>query len=85
LGKPVLKYRSGDEIRKGDRVLFHGNPAEVDFVASGADDSNEAWYFTESGGGIMILDLAVSGRTFIQASSLDKYEDLEFVSRAAES
>jgi len=54
-------------------------------VASGADDSNEAWYFTESGGGIMILDPAVSGRTFIQASSLDKYEDLEFVSRAAES
>jgi len=30
----------------------------------------------------MILDPAVSGRTFIQRDSLDEFEDLEFVSRA---
>ncbi len=25
----VLKYRSGEEIQKGDHVLFHGKPADV--------------------------------------------------------
>ena len=28
-----VKYQSGEEIRKGDRVLFHGEPGEIEFVA----------------------------------------------------
>jgi hypothetical protein len=36
----------------------------------------------EYGGGVMILDPKVSGRTFIPADQLDDYEDLEFASRA---
>jgi len=31
---------------------------------------------------VMVLDPAVSGRTFIPADQLEEYEDLEFVSRA---
>jgi hypothetical protein len=27
-----LTYRSGEEIKKGDRVLFHGEPGEIEFV-----------------------------------------------------
>jgi hypothetical protein len=61
---PTLKYRSGEEIKKGDRVCFHGNPAEVELVACDPDDLETAWHVKEYGGGV-ILDPMVSGRTFI--------------------
>ncbi len=78
-----LRYSSGEEIQKGDRVLFHGKPAQVELVActSEAADPTIGWYVKEFGGGIMILDPSVSGRTFISIDSLDDDEDLEFVSR----
>jgi hypothetical protein len=34
----ALQYRSGQEIKEGDRVLFHGNPAEIELVACDPDD-----------------------------------------------
>jgi len=79
-----LKYRSGEEIRKGDRVRFHGNLAEIELVAFDASDPDPdvAWHMKEHGGGVLILDPSVSGRTFIHASSLRDYEDLEFVGRS---
>ena len=77
----ALHYRSRQEIKAGDRVLFHGNIAEIEFVAS-AGDPQQAFYVQEYGGGIMILDPAISGRTFIPADQLPDYEDLEFISRA---
>jgi len=75
-----LRYRSGEEIKKGDLVRFHGNLAEVEFVAS-SDNPQHAWYAQEHGGGVMVFDPAVSGRTFIPAGQLPDCEDLEFVSR----
>ncbi len=51
----VLKYRSGEEMRKGDHVLFHGNPAEVELVACDPNDPEAAWHVQEFGGGVMIL------------------------------
>ena len=80
----ILKYRSGEAIRKGDGVLFHGNPALIELVASDPNDPEEGWYVQEYGGGIMILDPMFSGRTFIPADQIDSYEDLEFTSRAKE-
>jgi hypothetical protein len=74
----ILKYRSGKDIRRGDRVRFHGDSAEIEFVAVGAGDPETEWYFHEFGGGIMISGLKV----FIPANQLDETEDLEFVSRA---
>jgi hypothetical protein len=56
----ILKYRSGEEIRKGDRVLFHGNPAEVELVAVDPNEAEDAWFVQERGGGVMILDPMVS-------------------------
>jgi hypothetical protein len=84
---PTLRYRSGEEMRKGDRVLFHGNPAEVELVSFGLNDPDPetAWHMKEFGGGVLILDPMVSGRTFIPRNQLDDYEDLEFVSRAIKS
>jgi hypothetical protein len=77
-----MKYRSGEEIRNGDRVLFHGAPAEVELVASNETDPEQAWYVQEFGGGVLIKEPMVSGRTFIREESLPDYEDLEFVSRS---
>lgn len=77
-----LKYRSGEEIKKGDHVLFYRNPATVEFVACDAIDPEIAWFMQEYGGGVMILDPALSGRTFISADQISEEEELEFVSRA---
>jgi hypothetical protein len=78
----VLKYQSGEEIRKGDRVLFHRNPAEIELVAYDPNDPVASWYIQEFGGGVMVLDPRVSGRTFISSDQIPEEEDLEFVSRA---
>lgn len=78
----VLRYRSGEEIRKGDHVLFHGNPATIELVARDPNDPDASWHMQEFGGGVLVLDPMVSGRTFIPTDQLDEYEDLEFVSRA---
>ena len=76
----TLKYLSGEEIIKGDRVLFHRGPGQVELVADALDNSETDWYVKEYGGGVMIMD-AVAGRTFIPADQIDEYEDLEFVAR----
>ena len=79
----ILRYRSGEEILKGDRVLFHQEPGEIEFVATDSDDPESAWFVQEYGGGIMVLEPKFFGRAFLQADSIGKYEDLEFVCRAA--
>jgi len=78
----ILKYRSGEEVKKGDRVLFHGNPSEIEFVAPDLNDPKMEWCGLTYGGGVSVLDPMVSGNTFIPADQLEEYEDLEFVSRA---
>jgi hypothetical protein len=40
----VFTYRSGEEIKSGDHVLFHGNAADVDFVAVDPADPRAEWY-----------------------------------------
>lgn len=80
--KPLaLKYRSGEEIETGDRVLYLGNPASIEFVAFDEKDPETDWYVKEFGGGILIADPAVSGHTFIPADQIDEDVHLEFVSR----
>jgi hypothetical protein len=71
-------YQSGEEIKQGDKILLHGEPGEIEFVADKADDPND-WYVTEYGGGVMIVEPKVFGRLFV--SDTQGYEDLEFVSR----
>lgn len=83
MSPPTLRYRSGEEIKKGDRVLFHGNPAEIELVACDTGDPETEWYFQEFGGGVMVLDPMVSGRTFIDAGQIVDYEDLEFLCRSS--
>ncbi len=70
-----LTYTSGEEIRTGDRILYHGEPAQVEFVARGGDPETN-WYVDRFGGGCMILAPSF-GRVFVSEAD----EDLEFVAR----
>jgi hypothetical protein len=73
-------YQSGEEIKKGDRVLFHGEPGEIEFVADVlTGDPAMDWHIVESGGGVMVIEPKFFGRAFLSDPGDD--EDLEFVSR----
>lgn len=77
----VLRYQSGEEIRKDDRVLFHGELGRIEPVAIAlSGDPETGWHIDEHGGGVMILE-RVAGRTFVPADRLDECKDLKFVSR----
>lgn len=75
-----MKYQSGEEIRKGDRVLFHGEPGEIEFVVEKlVGDPAMDWHMKEQGPGVMILAPKSLGRVY--TSDTENDEDLEFVSR----
>ena len=76
-----LKYRTGEEVREGDRVRFHGHPAQIEFAAADLSDPAHGCFVQLYGGGVMVNDPAVSGHTFIPVDQLGNYEDLEFVVR----
>jgi hypothetical protein len=76
----ILKYQTGEEIQKGDRVLFHREPGWIELVAAELGDPERDWYMQEYRGEVMIIE-AVAGRTFILADQIDEREDLEFESR----
>jgi hypothetical protein len=77
----IFKYQTGEEMQKGDRVLFHGERGFIELVESKLGDSATDWYIQEYGGGVSIID-AIAGRTFVPADQIDECDDLEFVSRA---
>jgi hypothetical protein len=75
-----LKYISGEDILKGDRVLFHGEPGEIElvvdaFVGEGEND----WLMKEHGPGVMVREPKYFGVAYIR-----EFEDLMFVSRGQE-
>ncbi|MGD0758483.1 MAG: hypothetical protein ABR921_06240 [Candidatus Sulfotelmatobacter sp.] len=73
-------YQSGEQIEKGDRVTYHGEPGEIDFVADKiVGDSAFDWYVTEQGGGVMIIEPKVFGRVFVHDTEND--EDLILIAR----
>ena len=80
MAERIFRYQTGEEIKKGDRVLFHGEPGEIEFVAAVAGESSALdWYVQECGGGVMVLEPKFFGRAFL--SHTENYEDLVFVSR----
>jgi hypothetical protein len=77
-GRLPMKYQSGEEICKGNRVLFHGDRGEIEFVIETlVGDSALDWYVKEYGRGVMVAE-PKAGRTFISDTEHD--EDLQFVS-----
>jgi hypothetical protein len=78
-----MKYQSGEEIRKGDKVLFHGEKGEIEYVAEGpVGDPAIDWNVKHNGPGVMILEPKFFGRVYIRDS--ENSEDLVLVSRGPE-
>jgi hypothetical protein len=73
-----LRYQSGELVMKGDRILYHGEPGEVEFIADAADPDTD-WFVEQFGGGCMITAKGF-GRVFLDSTA--DQEDLELVSRA---
>ena len=78
----TLRYQSGEDIKKGDCVLFHRRPAEIELVSCAPDDPATTWYVEEFGSGVLIREPNDPNLTFVFADQLPEYQDLEFVSRA---
>jgi len=75
-----MKYESGEEIRRGDKVLFHGEPGEIEFVVDAlTGDPATDWYVKEHGPGAMVVERK-TGRTFL--TETEDAEDLVLVSRS---
>jgi hypothetical protein len=49
-------YPSGEEVRRGDRITYHNEPGQVEFVViEKTGDQAMDWYLQENpGGGFMI-------------------------------
>ena len=78
--KKTPRYQSGKEIKTGDLVRFHGEPAEVEIVVTrSTGDAAIDWYLENEGPGVMIRECRVFGRAYLNRP--DKAEDLVFVSR----
>lgn len=75
-----FSYPSGEEIRAGDRIKYHGESGEVEFVVSRPQgDPARDWYLQEFPGGGIMIRAAGFGNVFLTGTRED---DLEFVSRA---
>lgn len=75
-----MKYQSGVEILKGDKVLLHGESGEIEFVVETlVDDPQIDWHMKENGPGVMVHEPKVFGRVYLRDT--DGNEDLIFVSR----
>lgn len=75
----LLTYTSGEPVMKGDRIRYHSEPGEVEFIAD-APDPATAWYVEQFGGGCMITTNAF-GSVFLHSTADNDF--LEFISRAA--
>ena len=76
----TLRYTSGDEIRKGDRIRYDGDRGQVVFLATERlGDPAHDWYLDQfPGGGLMI---EVEGNNiFVGVADID--DELQLVSRA---
>ena len=75
----AILLRIGEDIRKGDQVLLHGEPGQIEFVADRTNDPDD-WFVKEYGGGVMVSEMKSFGRVFVTGT--ESHEDLELVSRA---
>jgi len=74
-----LKYRTGEVVMKGDRVLLSGEEGVVELVADeNSNDPMSLWLLEEDRGGVMISQLRSLGRVL---TSPEEDSDIEFVCR----
>ena len=73
-------YKSGEEVKGGDRVTYHGERGTVEFVVTDKiGDSALDWYVDQYPGGGLMIKAEGFGDVFLTETSFD--EDLVFVAR----
>lgn len=78
--KPPV-YLTGKEVKNGDRILFHGEPGEVEFVVTDVTgDPSMDWYLEEHPGGGVMIRAKEFGSVFLPIGTIDGR--LEYVSRS---
>jgi hypothetical protein len=79
-----FKYQSGETIMKGDRIMFHGEPGEIEFVVDSlTGEPAQDWFMNEYGGGVMVIEPKCFGNVFLDET--ENEEDMVFVSRKSTS
>lgn len=77
----ALHYTSGQEIKEGDHILYHGESGRVAFIAiHRTGDRARDWYVDQFPGGGLMVEAENFGSVFLNLSEID--EQLELVSRA---
>ncbi len=72
-------YRSGQEVRSGDQITYHGEPGKVEFVVTEkVQDPAIDWYSDRFPGGGFMINARNMGSVFVTDSA---EEDLQFVAR----
>jgi hypothetical protein len=62
-----LSYKSGEEIRIGDRITYLSKPGEIEVVADKlVGDAEVDYYLEEVGRGVLIREPKVYGRVFVE-------------------
>jgi acyl CoA:acetate/3-ketoacid CoA transferase len=75
-----FNYHSGQEIRIGDRISYHGESGKVDFVVTEKTGRPEMdWYIEQDPEGGVMLTANGFGNVFLTEANID--EDLDFISR----
>jgi hypothetical protein len=76
-----FSYGTGQEVRVGDLITYHGESGHVQFVvAEPTGDPSLDWYLAQFPGGGVMIEAEGFGSVFLRADDID--EEVEFVSRA---
>ena len=74
-------YPSGDAVKPGDRIRYHGEPGGIEFVITEATDvPSRDWFLGEFPGGGVMLRTAGFGNVFVTDTNGE--EDLELMARS---
>lgn len=73
----TFAYRSGEDVREGDHVRYHGESGSVEFVASEkVGDPSRDWLVEEFPGGGLMINAKSFGPVFLSADDIDEYLEL---------
>lgn len=72
----TLRYPTGEDVRKGDRVRYLGEMGFVEFVV--AENASD-WFAEQFAGGGAMINAKVFGRIFLSPTDFDDH--LHFVGR----
>lgn len=76
----TFTYESGEDVKKGDQITYHGELGNVEFVVTEkVGDPARDWYIDRFPGGGFMIHTGSLGSVFVTESDTD--EDLQLVSR----